>query len=273
MGPVVTLTPSTAEIAAGASMTWTAAVSDGSDEEARVLLLATTGQPRVQFAYPGVANSPLSVSVTGVDIVVSLATDTGAALSSTASQVAQAINASPAASALVLAETWPGRAGTGIVQPRALASLSRMVIAVGSTPIVTTCLTSVPGWCTASHASPTPGTQPVVAFLDLNGNGIRDAAEPSASGQATWVDRTAPALTLPDNIAASASSTAGASVSFTISRMSDETFNAMPLLVKLKLWAHGRKTAYTPRADACHACGLCVAACPERAIRLVRLGA
>jgi NAD-dependent dihydropyrimidine dehydrogenase PreA subunit len=60
---------------------------------------------------------------------------------------------------------------------------------------------------------------------------------------------------------------------FEVGRMSDETFNAMPLLVKLKLWAHGRKTAYTPRADACHACGLCVAACPERAIRLVRLGA
>ena len=60
---------------------------------------------------------------------------------------------------------------------------------------------------------------------------------------------------------------------FAVGRMSDETFNAMPFLVKLKLWAHGRQTAYTPRADACHACGLCVAACPEGAIRLVRLSA
>jgi NAD-dependent dihydropyrimidine dehydrogenase PreA subunit len=59
---------------------------------------------------------------------------------------------------------------------------------------------------------------------------------------------------------------------FEIGRMDDERFNAMPLLVKLKLWAHGRKTASTPRADACHACGLCVAACPEKAIRLVPTG-
>lgn len=58
---------------------------------------------------------------------------------------------------------------------------------------------------------------------------------------------------------------------FEVGRMSDEAFDAMPLLVRLKLWAHGRKTAYTPRADACHACGLCVMACPERAIRLIRL--
>lgn len=57
---------------------------------------------------------------------------------------------------------------------------------------------------------------------------------------------------------------------FEVRRMGDEIFAAMPLLVKLKLWAHGRKTAYTPHADACHACGLCVMACPEQAIRLVR---
>ena len=56
---------------------------------------------------------------------------------------------------------------------------------------------------------------------------------------------------------------------FEVRRMADETFQAMPALVQLKLWAHGRKTAYTPRADACQACGMCVVACPERAIRLV----
>jgi 4Fe-4S ferredoxin len=56
---------------------------------------------------------------------------------------------------------------------------------------------------------------------------------------------------------------------FEVARMADETFEALPLFVKLKVWAHGKKTAYTPRADACRACGLCVVACPEHAIRLV----
>ena len=47
---------------------------------------------------------------------------------------------------------------------------------------------------------------------------------------------------------------------------------ALPLLAKAKVWAHGKKSAYAVRADACQACGLCVAACPEDAITLVRAG-
>ena len=58
---------------------------------------------------------------------------------------------------------------------------------------------------------------------------------------------------------------------FQVGRVDEEVFRTLPLLVKLKLWAHGKKTAYTPHSDACHACGLCVTACPEHAIRLVRL--
>jgi len=57
---------------------------------------------------------------------------------------------------------------------------------------------------------------------------------------------------------------------FEIGRMPDEQFAAMPLRVKFKLWAHGRKTAFTPNADACRACGVCVTACPEHAIKLAR---
>ena len=57
---------------------------------------------------------------------------------------------------------------------------------------------------------------------------------------------------------------------FEIGPMKEEAFAAMPLGVKLRLWAHGKRTAYTPNADACRACGLCVAACPERAIKLIR---
>jgi NAD-dependent dihydropyrimidine dehydrogenase PreA subunit len=40
---------------------------------------------------------------------------------------------------------------------------------------------------------------------------------------------------------------------------------------KLKVWAHGKQTAYAVRADACKACGLCVVACPEKAIELVKV--
>ena len=50
--------------------------------------------------------------------------------------------------------------------------------------------------------------------------------------------------------------------------MDDADFAALGLLGKLKAVVHGRRTAYTPKADQCHACGLCVVACPERAIRL-----
>ena len=77
-----------------------------------------------EFVNPGVASSPLSVTVTGNDIVVSLATDVNTALSSTAAQVVAAINANSAANALTVAQTFRGNAGTGIVQPRAKVNLS-----------------------------------------------------------------------------------------------------------------------------------------------------
>jgi 4Fe-4S ferredoxin len=56
---------------------------------------------------------------------------------------------------------------------------------------------------------------------------------------------------------------------FEVRRMDDAEFDALPFLGRVKSWVHGRMTAYTPNEDACEACGLCVSACPEKAIRLV----
>lgn len=81
-------------------------------------------QVQVEFLNPGGANSPLGVTVTGSRITVYLATSGTGAISSTAAQVAAAINASPAASALVSASTYAGSAGGTAVLAHSLATLS-----------------------------------------------------------------------------------------------------------------------------------------------------
>lgn len=58
---------------------------------------------------------------------------------------------------------------------------------------------------------------------------------------------------------------------FEVRRMDDADFAQLGAFAKLKSIAHGRQTAYTPKADACHACGKCVTACPEKAIKLVAI--
>lgn len=77
-----------------------------------------------EFLNPGVADSPLTVGVIGNDLSVSLATNSTGALSSTAAQVVAAINAHPGASALLVALTYRGNAGAGIVQARPRVNLS-----------------------------------------------------------------------------------------------------------------------------------------------------
>lgn len=59
---------------------------------------------------------------------------------------------------------------------------------------------------------------------------------------------------------------------FEVRRIDDADWEALGMLAKLKVFVHGRKTAYTPRAASCQACGLCVVACPEDAITLVPAG-
>ena len=58
---------------------------------------------------------------------------------------------------------------------------------------------------------------------------------------------------------------------FEVRRMDDADFSELGLFAKFKSVVHGRKTAYTPRAFACEACGKCVEACPEEAIKLSRV--
>jgi NAD-dependent dihydropyrimidine dehydrogenase PreA subunit len=47
---------------------------------------------------------------------------------------------------------------------------------------------------------------------------------------------------------------------------------AQSFLGRLKTIVHGGKQASVARPEDCRACGLCVTACPERAIRLVAVG-
>jgi NAD-dependent dihydropyrimidine dehydrogenase PreA subunit len=58
---------------------------------------------------------------------------------------------------------------------------------------------------------------------------------------------------------------------FEIRVLTRDERRAIPFVSRLKLAIHGNRQAFAVRGDQCHACGLCVRACPEKAIRLVRL--
>lgn len=55
---------------------------------------------------------------------------------------------------------------------------------------------------------------------------------------------------------------------FEIRTLSGEDRASLSLLGRLKAWAHGNKQAFAVRPEACHACQLCVEACPENALAL-----
>jgi 4Fe-4S ferredoxin len=58
---------------------------------------------------------------------------------------------------------------------------------------------------------------------------------------------------------------------FALRKLTKPEMKALPFGPWLKVLAHGGKQAFVVNGEACHACGLCVAACPEKAIRLARI--
>ena len=55
---------------------------------------------------------------------------------------------------------------------------------------------------------------------------------------------------------------------FELRSLSAEDKAGMSFRGRLKARLHGNRQAFVARPEACHACGLCVAACPEHAIEL-----
>lgn len=55
---------------------------------------------------------------------------------------------------------------------------------------------------------------------------------------------------------------------FRIEVLSREQRSALTWRGRLKAWGHGGRQAMVVNGGDCHACQLCVAACPEQAIRL-----
>ena len=56
---------------------------------------------------------------------------------------------------------------------------------------------------------------------------------------------------------------------FEVRPLTDDHRAGLSLRGRVKAWAHGGRQAFVAHPEACHACGLCIAACPEHALSLV----
>lgn len=56
---------------------------------------------------------------------------------------------------------------------------------------------------------------------------------------------------------------------FELGTLTDSEYEALGYIGRMKAQRHQRRTARTPLAGACRACGLCVVSCPEDALTLV----
>ncbi len=57
---------------------------------------------------------------------------------------------------------------------------------------------------------------------------------------------------------------------FEVRKIDREDCRELTFIGKVKNRVHRGMVAYTPNADQCRACGLCLKACPEGAIKLVK---
>lgn len=59
---------------------------------------------------------------------------------------------------------------------------------------------------------------------------------------------------------------------YTARKLTDSERASLGLLTRFKVFVHGGKQGFVSAPDDCHACGKCVSACPEKAIKLRAVG-